>query len=129
MAKRLPSAKQPSLFAETEPSVVPPKPQPPIPSPPPTDSDPEVFEDPPKGAVFGAGKGLGAGELVIAVDSHSLLYQVFHAMPTMSSPSGQAVQAVYGFLRDLADLRDRLAPDFLVCTFDASEETFRNTIY
>jgi DNA polymerase-1 len=129
MAKRLPSAKQPSLFAETEPSFPPPDTHPPTPSPSASQGDPEAFGDPLKGAGSGIGKGLGAGELVIAVDSHSLLYQVFHAMPTMSSPSGQAVQAVYGFLRDLADLRDRLAPDFLVCTFDASEETFRNTIY
>ncbi len=68
-------------------------------------------------------------DVVIAIDSHSLIYQVFHAMPTMTSPKGVPVNALYGFLRDLADLRDYWKPSFLVCTFDASGETFRNDKY
>src|SRR5690349_11637242 len=46
--------------------------------------------------------GLG-GKTVYLVDSHSLIYQVFHALPEMSGPSGQPVGAVQGFVRDLLD--------------------------
>ena len=68
-------------------------------------------------------------DLVVVVDSHSLIYQVFHAMPSMTSPNGMEVGAVHGFLRDLADLRAKWQPDFLICAFDLSENTFRNDLY
>lgn len=69
------------------------------------------------------------GKLVVVVDSHALLYQVFHAMPEMSSPSGLPVGAVHGFLRDVLDLIDKLQPDFMACAFDKGSVTFRNEIY
>lgn len=71
----------------------------------------------------------GAGDLVILIDSHSLIYQVFHALPSMTNPKGQEVGAVHGFLRDIASLIQQWNPDFLVCTFDESEVTFRNELY
>ena len=69
------------------------------------------------------------GDLVVLVDSHSLIYQVFHALPSMTNPKGQEVGAVHGFLRDVASLIQQWNPDFLVCTFDESEVTFRNELY
>lgn len=72
---------------------------------------------------------LSPGDLVIVVDSHSLIYQVFHALPSMTSPSGMEVGAVHGFLRDVIELIDQWQPDFLVCAFDESEVTFRNALY
>ncbi len=69
------------------------------------------------------------GDMVIIIDSHSLIYQVFHALPSMTNPHGQEVGAVQGFLRDIANLRQQWKPDFLICAFDASEETFRNELY
>ena len=69
------------------------------------------------------------GDLVILVDSHSLIYQVFHALPAMTSPQGVEVGAAHGFLRDIANLLEQWKPDFLVCTFDVSDKTFRNDLY
>lgn len=69
------------------------------------------------------------GKTVFVIDSHSLIYQVFHAIPEMTSPDGRPVNALFGFLRDLLDILGRHQPDFLVCAFDHSEETFRNGIY
>ena len=68
-------------------------------------------------------------KLVILVDSHSLIYQVFHALPPMTSPSGVEVGAVHGFLRDIANLLIQWRPDYLVCAFDESEVTFRNELF
>lgn len=70
-----------------------------------------------------------SGQTVVVIDSHSLIYQLFHAMTPMSSPSGFPVSTVYGFLRDVADLRQRLQPSFIWCAFDVSEKTFRSTLY
>jgi DNA polymerase-1 len=69
-----------------------------------------------------------AGDLVILVDSHSLIYQVFHALPAMTSPQGVEVGAAHGFLRDIANLLEQWKPDFLICTFDFSGTTFRNEL-
>jgi DNA polymerase-1 len=62
------------------------------------------------------------------VDAHSLIFQVFHAIPGMTSPSGLPTNALFGFTRDLLFLRS-LRPDYLVCAFDRSEPTFRSDLY
>ncbi|QDU94785.1 DNA polymerase I [Lignipirellula cremea] len=69
------------------------------------------------------------GRTVYVIDSHSLIYQVFHALPPMSSPSGQPVGAVNGFTRDVLDLLENHKPDFLICAFDHSDDTFRHEFY
>ncbi len=67
-------------------------------------------------------------EILYLVDAHSLIFQVFHAIGMMSSPSGVPTNALFGFTRDLLNLRKR-KPDYLVCAFDRSEPTFREEIY
>ncbi|MHB8969303.1 MAG: DNA polymerase I [Pirellulaceae bacterium] len=69
------------------------------------------------------------GKRVYVLDSHSLIYQVFHALPEMSGPSGQPVGAIYGFLRDIADILERRKPDYLFCAFDPPGVTFRHEVY
>ncbi len=70
-----------------------------------------------------------AGQSVWVVDAHSLIHQVFHAIPNMTSPRGQPVNAVYGFTRDLLNLLETRQPDFLFCAFDLPGRTFRHEIY
>ena len=70
-----------------------------------------------------------AGQTVWVVDAHSLIHQVFHAIPDMTSPSGQPVNAVYGFTRDLFYLLETKQPDFLFCAFDLPGKTFRHELY
>ena len=70
-----------------------------------------------------------AGQTVWVVDSHSLIHQVFHALPEMTSPRGEPVAAVYGFARDLLYLLENKKPDFLFCAFDLPGKTFRHEIY
>jgi len=66
---------------------------------------------------------------VYVIDAHALIYQVFHAMPPMTSPSGQPCGAVHGFVRDILDLIENRKPDFLFCAFDYSGQTFRHEFY
>ena len=70
-----------------------------------------------------------ADKKVVVVDSHSLIYQVFHAMAPMTSPDGRTIHAVYGFTRDILDILKKYEPDYLICAFDRSEVTFRNELY
>jgi DNA polymerase-1 len=62
------------------------------------------------------------------VDAHALLFQVFHAIRGMTSPTGLPTNALFGFTRDLLFLRG-LQPDYLVCAFDRAEPTFRTELY
>ena len=63
------------------------------------------------------------------VDAHSLIHQVFHALPEMTSPQGEPVAAVFGFARDLLFLLEEKRPDYLFCAFDLPGKTFRHELY
>jgi DNA polymerase I len=70
-----------------------------------------------------------AGWRVYAVDAHSLIFQVFHAIPDMTSPRGEHVAAVFGFVRDMLDLLEKKMPDALLCAFDPAGGTFRDKLF
>lgn len=69
------------------------------------------------------------GQSVWVIDAHSLIHQVFHALPEMSSPRGEPVGAVYGFIRDVLYLLEEKKPDLLFCAFDLPGKTFRHQMY
>lgn len=66
--------------------------------------------------------------MVYLIDSHSLLYQVFHAVPMMTGPAGQPTNAIFGFGNDMNRLRKR-NPEYLICVFDPPGPTFRDDLY
>ena len=69
------------------------------------------------------------GRTIYVIDSHSLIFQVFHAIGEMTSPQGEPVNAIFGFTRDLLFLLREKKPDFLICAFDRPGPTFRHEIY
>lgn len=69
------------------------------------------------------------GKTVYVIDAHSLIHQVFHALPEMTSPRGEPVGAVFGFARDLFYLLEEKKPDYLFCAFDMPGPTFRHELY
>ncbi|NBP81575.1 hypothetical protein EBU58_12850, partial [bacterium] len=69
------------------------------------------------------------GRTVWVVDTLSRIYQLFHALPEMTSPQGEPVSAVYGFARDLIDIITSRQPDYLFCGMDAPGPTFRHEAY
>ena len=70
-----------------------------------------------------------AGKTVWVVDANSLIFQVFHAIPEMTSPQGVPVSAVFGFTRDLLFLLETKHPDYLFIAFDTHEPTFRTALF
>jgi DNA polymerase-1 len=59
------------------------------------------------------------------LDAFSLIYQVFHAIPLMTSPSGQPTNATFGIFRDILNLLKVRKPDYLAAAFDGEEKTRR----
>lgn len=84
---------------------------------------------PPEGDRSATKRELSADETVYIVDAYALIFQVFHALPDMTSPTGQPVGAVHGFVRDMVDLLENKDPDYLLCAFDPPGGTFRDELY
>jgi DNA polymerase-1 len=70
-----------------------------------------------------------AGWTVYVIDTLSLVFQVFHAIPEMTSPRGEPVNAVFGFTRDLLKILEEKRPDCLICAMDPPGDTFRHALY
>src|SRR5438094_344244 len=63
---------------------------------------------------------------LIIVDSSSLLYSAFHALPPLTNSTGQATGAVYGFLLILFKAIKALKANYIVACFDTPKPTFRH---
>ena len=64
------------------------------------------------------------GKSAYVLDSHGMIYQMFHGIGPMSAPDGRPTNAVFGVTRAIMDLYDHGA-DYLIAAFDRAEPTFR----
>lgn len=63
------------------------------------------------------------------VDGNALIYRAFHAIPNLSTKSGEPTNAVYGFTVILLKAIKDLKPTHIALTFDLAGPTFRDEIY
>ena len=63
---------------------------------------------------------------LIIIDSSSLLYRAFHALPPLTNQKGQPTGAVYGFLLILFKAIKDLQANYIVACFDTKKPTFRH---
>ena len=63
---------------------------------------------------------------LIVIDSNSIVHRAFHALPQLSTKSGEVVGAVYGFLLVFLKALRELQPDYIAATFDLPGPTFRH---
>lgn len=68
-------------------------------------------------------------DTVYLIDTFSLMFQVFHAIPPMTSPSGLATNAVFGFSRDLVTLLQGHQPTWLICALESTGPGTREALY
>lgn len=66
---------------------------------------------------------------VFLIDGSNFMFRAFHALPSMTSPTGVPVNALHGFVRMIQALRKEFAPEVFVAVFDAAGPTFRNALY
>ena len=66
---------------------------------------------------------------LLLVDGSSYLYRAFHALPDLTSASGQPTGAIYGVLTMLQKLIKAEQPDFVAIVFDLPDKTFRHILY
>lgn len=66
---------------------------------------------------------------VYLIDTFSLMFQVFHAIPPMTSPAGMPTNAVFGFSRDLMTILKDHKPTWLICAMESAGPGKRDAIY
>jgi len=66
---------------------------------------------------------------ILLLDANALIHRSYHALPPLTSPKGELVNAVYGFAAALLKAIHDEKPDYVVACFDAGRETFRNKIF
>ena len=66
---------------------------------------------------------------LLLVDGSSYLYRAFHALPGLTSPTGQPTGAIYGVLTMLQKLIKAEKPDLVGIIFDAPGKTFRHDLF
>lgn len=68
-------------------------------------------------------------ESLILIDLFSLIFQVFHAIPEMTSPAGIPTNAVFGITRDILMLQKEKRPTYLIVAADSPGLGRREQLY
>lgn len=63
------------------------------------------------------------------IDGNALVHRGYHAIPTLSTKTGEPTNAVYGFTMILLRAIKDLKPTHIACSFDLAGPTFRHEEY
>ena len=63
------------------------------------------------------------------IDAFSLIFQVFHALPTMTSPKGEPTNAIFGFVRDIQAIIKNRRPSHLIVALEGDGVAERSLMF
>ena len=66
---------------------------------------------------------------LLLIDANSLIHRCFHALPPLTTPKGEPINAVYGLSSILLKILREHQPDYVAAAFDRPEPTFRDEIF
>ena len=66
---------------------------------------------------------------LVLIDANALVHRAFHALPPLTTRSGELVNAVYGFSSVLIKVINEMKPDYIAAAFDLAAPTFRHIEY
>ncbi len=66
---------------------------------------------------------------ILLIDSNSILHRAYHALPNLSTKSGQYTGAIFGFLNIFLRLVEQEQPTHIAAVFDAKAKTFRHEMF
>ncbi len=67
--------------------------------------------------------------LFLIIDGNAIIHRAYHALPPLTSPSGEPVQAVYGFMSMLLKVWAQYQPSYIAACFDVEGGTFRDALF
>ena len=65
---------------------------------------------------------------LIIIDGNAIMHRAFHAIPPLSTPTGEPINAVHGFVSMLLRVVQDLKPTHIAVCFDQKEPTFRKKL-
>ena len=66
---------------------------------------------------------------LLLIDGNAVLHRAYHALPPLTTKTGDPVNAVYGFISMLLRLVTDLKPTHVAVCFDTPKPTFRHSEY
>lgn len=67
---------------------------------------------------------------LILIDAMAVLHRAYHAYPsTLSTPTGEVINAVYGFTSIMLSVIEKLEPTHMAVAWDVGKPTFRHEAY
>lgn len=66
---------------------------------------------------------------ILLIDGSNYLFRAYHALPPLTTSSGEPTGAIKGFLGMLARVMQMVKPDLAAVVFDAPGKTFRSDLY
>jgi len=65
----------------------------------------------------------------LIIDGNSIVHRAYHALPPLTAPDGQIVNAIYGFLMIFLKAVKDFSPGYMAACFDFPAKTFRHEKY
>ena len=65
----------------------------------------------------------------VLIDGNALIHRAYHAIPPLTTKSGELVNSVFGFTSILLTMLREVQPDYLAVSFDLKGPTFRHEAY
>lgn len=72
---------------------------------------------------------MASSSLFIILDANSIMHRSYHALPPLTTRSGEMVNAVFGFSSILLTILTQEKPAYIAAAFDTAAPTFRHQMY
>ncbi len=69
------------------------------------------------------------GKTLLLLDGNAIVHRAYHALPPLTTKSGEVVNAVYGFTATLLSVLEKFKPEYVAASFDLAVPTFRHKAY
>lgn len=66
---------------------------------------------------------------LLLIDANSLIHRFFHALPPLTTPTGEPIGAIYGLAQVCLKILRELKPTHIAAAFDRPEPTFRDEMF
>lgn len=66
---------------------------------------------------------------LVIIDGNAIMHRAFHAIPPLSTPKGEPINAVHGLVSMLINVIQTLKPTHIVFAFDEKAPTFRKKMF
>ncbi|MDP1706631.1 MAG: DNA polymerase [bacterium] len=66
---------------------------------------------------------------LLIIDASAIIHRSFHALPPLTSPTGEPINAIYGLVNTLIKVLTKQPPDYIAAAFDRPEPTFRKKMF